>query len=434
MKKIFACLVVVVASFLLLTASVTYATDEFELYIAQGIEKINSGNFREAVELLKKSLELRPDNPEAEFYSGVAYSRVGELSRAEKMFQKIKTEEVYASNVYLELGRIYYAWKECKRTDKYLTIFKALADDDVQKGYADAMIERCYEQEDAEKPYKLNLTTGVQYDTNVILESTNPVTDEELRGDDGRAVVLINAGARVFKNRDVTAKVDYNFYQSFHFDLTRFNVHYHSIEPTIELTQSDIIRPSTGYKFEYVYFDNDTYGFSHKWFTKVNLKESEHYSIDGIYEFKENHYRDTETYTTNSDRKGHQHIYGIKQNFERDKTKGDIHYYYDRNNAKEDEWSYSGDNVGAVVGYRLMEPLVIQVSADFTRRKHKEEYPLFDEKRIDEMQRYSFKIHYSVTDRIVATLSESYTRNDSNLADYDYRRNIIGLLLTYGVL
>jgi tetratricopeptide (TPR) repeat protein len=411
-------------------SSVGYAADEFELYIAQGIEKINSGNFREAVEILKKALELRPDNPEAEFYSGLAYSRVGELSRAERMFQKIKTEEIYASNVYLELGRIYYAWKECKRADKYLTIFKALTADDVQKGYADAMIERCYEQEDAEKPYKLNLTTGVQYDTNVILESTNPVVDEDLRGDDGRAVFLINAGARVFKNKDMTAKAEYNFYQSLHFDLVTYN----SIEPTIELTQSDIIRPSLGYKFEHIFFDRDEYGFSHKGFAKINLKESEHYSIDGIYEFKENHYRDTETYTTNSDRKGHQHIYGIKQNFERDKMKGDFHYYYDVNNAKEDAWSYSGDNVGAVFGYRVMEPLVVKVSADFTRRKHREEFAVFDEKRVDEMQRYSIKIHYAVTDRIVATLSESYTRNDSNLADYDYRRNIIGLLLTYGVL
>ena len=434
MKKIFACLVVGVTSMLLLTTSVLYAADEFELYIAQGIEKINSGNFREAVEILKKALELRPDNPEAEFYSGLAYSRIGELSRAERLFQKIKTEDVYASNVYLELGRIYYAWKECKRADKYLTIFKALSTDDVQKGYADSMVERCYEQADAEKPYKLNVTAGVQYDTNVILEPTNPIVDEDLRGDDGRAVVLINAGARVFKNKELSAKVDYNFYQSLHFDLDRFNVTYNSIEPTLELTQSDIIRPSMGYKFEHIYFDRDEYGFSHKGFAKVNLKESENYSIDGIYEFKENHYRDTETYTTNSDRKGHQHIYGIKQNFERDKLKGDIHYYHDINNAKEDQWSFKGNNVGVEVGYRIMEPLVVRVSADFTRRKHRDDFPFFEDKRIDEMQRYSFKIHYAVTDRIVATLSESYTRNDSNMADYDYDRNIIGLLLTYGVL
>lgn len=434
MKKIFACLVIFAASFLLLTASVIYAADEFELYIAQGIEKINAGNFREAVEILKKALELRPDNPEAEFYTGMAYARIGEMSRAERLFQKIKTEEVYASNVYLELGRIYYAWKECKRADKYLTIFKALTSDDAQKGYADAMVERCYEQEDAEKPYKLNLTTGVEYDTNVILEPTNPVTDADFRNEDGRAVVLIDAGARVFKNRDLSAKVDYNFYQSLQFDLTRFNVHYHSLEPTIELTKSDIIRPSAGYKFEYVYFDRSEYGFSHKLFGKVNLKQSVNYSIDGIYEFKENHYRDTELYPTNSDRKGHQHIYKIKQNFERDKLKGDIHYHYDVNNAKEDQWSYTGNNVGATVGYRITEPLVIKVSADFTRRKHREPFPLFEDKRIDDMQRYSLRIHYAVTDRMVVTLSNSYTRNESNLPDYDYKRNITGLLLTYGIL
>jgi tetratricopeptide (TPR) repeat protein len=434
MKKVFVYPVVFVMSFLFFVASISYASNGYELYVAQGIEKINSGNFREAVEVLKRALELKPDNPEAEFYSGLAYSRLGELSKAERLFQKIKTEQVYASSVYLELGRIYYAWKECKRADKYLTVFKALSSDDVQKGYADAMIERCYEQEEAEKPYKLNVTTGVEYDTNVILEPSNPVVDEDIRNGDGRAVILINAGARIFKNRDVTAKVDYNLYQSFQFDLTRFNIHYQSIEPTMELTQSDIIRPSIGYKFEYLYFDRDEYGFSHKGFTKINLKESEHYSTDGIYEFKENHYRDTETYPTNSDRKGHQHLYWLKQNFERDKLKGDIHYCFDINNAKEDEWSYSGNNVGADVGYRITEPVVIRVSADFTRRVHREEYPRFEDRRIDEMQRYGFKIHYLVTDRILLTLSERYTRNDSNLADYDYSRNVIGLLLTYGIL
>jgi hypothetical protein len=187
-----------------------------------------------------------------------------------------------------------------------------------------------------------------------------------------------------------------------------------------------------GYKFEYIYLDRDTYGFSHKGFVKVNLKESENYSIDGIYEFKENHYRDTESYPDNSDRKGHQHIYGIMQNFDRDKMKGDIHFYHDINNSREDEWSYKGNNVGATVGYRLMEPVVLKVSADFTRRKHREEFPFFEDRRIDEMQRYSFKIHYVVTDRIVATLSESYTRNDSNMPEYDYSRSITGLLLTYG--
>jgi len=434
MKKISVYLVILAASFLLLTTTAAFAADEFELYIAQGIEKINSGKYREAVEILKKALALRPDNPEAEFYSGMAYSRIGEMSRAEKLFQEIKTEEVYASSVYLELGRIYYARKECKSADKHLTIFKALSADDAQKGYADAMIERCYEQEAAEKPYKLNLTTGVQYDTNVILEPTNPPVDEDLRNSDGRVVFLINAGARVFKNRDVTAKVDYNFYQSLHFDLDRFNVNYNSIEPTVELTTSDVIRPSLGYKFENIYFDRDEYGFTHAGFAKVNLKESEHYSIDGIYEFRENHYRDTDTYTTNSDRKGHQHVYGIVQKFDRDKVRGDIHYYYDINNAKEDQWSYSSNSVGATVGYRVMEPMVVRVSADFTDRYHREEFPGFEDRRHDEMQRYSLKVHYSVTDRIIVTLSENYTRNDSNMADYDYNRNIIGLLLTYGVI
>jgi hypothetical protein len=50
------------------------------------------------------------------------------------------------------------------------------------------------------------------------------------------------------------------------------------------------------------------------------------------------------------------------------------------------------------------------------------------------MYRIAIRLTYAFTDRIAVSLTERYTRNDSNMATYDYDRNVIGLLFTYGVI
>jgi hypothetical protein len=75
----------------------------------------------------------------------------------------------------------------------------------------------------------------------------------------------------------------------------------------------------------------------------------------------------------------------------------------------------------------------IKVLADYQRRKYDDVFPSFGEVRLDKMQKYAINVQYALTEKMAVTLKESYTYNDSNLRDYDYSRNLIGLLLTYGV-
>jgi hypothetical protein len=434
MEKVYPYLLILITAVLLTAAPASYAAETYELYIAQGIEKINAGNYDEALDILKKALELKPDNPEAEFYLGVAYSRVGQLSTAEKLFTKIMKKEEFAANVYLELGRIYYAWDECRKAEGYLTTFKNLSDDAVAKGYADSLIKSCYEKKAEEKPYRLDVSLGAQYDDNVILESTNPPVSTE-RNEDSRLVALITAGARVFKNSSVNARVDYNFYQSLHARLNEFNVNYHKLSPSVELTVSDIIRPSAGYAFEYINFGSSEYGVINTFFLKANIWESRWASIDGSYELKFNNYENTEEFSHNADRTGDEHIVGVRQNFSVNMIKGNIHYYFDRDNADKDFWAYDGNNIGAELSYRIVRPLLVKFSADFTDRDFDADYHGLKEvkTREDKMQQYALNFFYLLNNKMTVTLTESYTRNDSNLVDFDYHRNIIGLLFTYSI-
>ena len=74
MKKSIYILFSVALVFLLLSISVTglHAAEEYELFIAQGIEKINEGKYSEAAEILEKALAAAPDNIEAIYYSAMA--------------------------------------------------------------------------------------------------------------------------------------------------------------------------------------------------------------------------------------------------------------------------------------------------------------------------------------------------------------------------
>ncbi|MEF9426004.1 MAG: tetratricopeptide repeat protein, partial [Candidatus Mariimomonas ferrooxydans] len=148
------------------------SAEDYDLYIAQGIQKINEGKMKDALEFLKKALELSPENPEATYYAGIAYSRVGSYKEAEGLFLKTFRLDETAIDVYLELGRLYYLISRCDKAAESLSIFIELSEDKALMGYAARLIEGCTGEAE-EKPYKLDITLGGQYDSNVIIEPEN---------------------------------------------------------------------------------------------------------------------------------------------------------------------------------------------------------------------------------------------------------------------
>jgi hypothetical protein len=345
---------------------------------------------------------------------------------------KINKEDERAGNVYFELGRLHFTKGNCRKAVSYLTKFKSRTKDASSKNYAIDLIDDCLDRT-GEKPYRVDVTLGYQNDTNVILEPNNPSATAD-RKDDGRVLGMITAGARLYENDTVNVRADYNLYQSVHFDLSDYDVHYQKISPSIELNVMDSVTTSAGYSLEWMIFDNEEYGVVHMYFAKLNIAESESLSTDGIYEYSDIKYWNTPNFSDNSDRTGRKNSVGVQQNFAQDKLTADIHFFYDDKKAAEDWWAYEGYRVGAAVSYDIIDPLRVNVKADFHDRDHREDFPAYAETRQDRMQQYSISFQYAITEKLTATLSGSYTLNDSNISDYHYERNIVGFMLTYGVI
>ncbi len=421
---------------IVLLFSVTFplhaSAEDYDLYIAQGIQKINEGKMKDALEFLKKALELSPENPEATYYAGIAHSRVGNYKEAEGLFLKTFRLDETAIDVYLELGRLYYLISRCDKTAESLSIFIELSEDKALMGYAARLIESCTGKAE-EKPYKLNITLGGQYDSNVIIEPENPIVSADKKSD-FRVIVYLMAGATPLKSRLINLKVDYNFYQSIHTDLSDFNVHYHKITPELEMVLSDIIKPSVGYTFEYTLFGGDRYSRVHTYFGKVALKEGEKLSTEAIYEYSDRNYWDTDLYQTNSIRSGFLTSLGLRQNFVLERLRGNVYFFSDHDRTEENYWSLNGYRAGATLLYRVSSPLYVNISGEYNRRQYREDYPGYTEKRSDRMQQYSIGLTYLISKRISIAVTENYTINSSNLDIFDYKRNTTGVFLKVGVL
>ncbi len=169
-------------------------------------------------------------------------------------------------------------------------------------------------------------------------------------------------------------------------------------------------------------------------FATINVKQRENCSTDLIYKYRDLNYDDSELFLTNSIRSGHQNIFGVMHNFAANKINGDVFYYYLNTSAEEDYWAHKGNRFGADVTYRLMDPLYVTVSGQYTEERYIDDDPFFSEQRSDKTQQYSLVLTYKLSDRFIVYLTDDYTTNDSNLDTYEYDRNVVGLLLTYTLL
>jgi len=406
--------------------------EDYELYIAEGIQKINQGRTEDAVVLLKKALKLSPENPEAVYYAGIAYSRNGNYKEAESLFLQTLQLDETSANAYFELGRIYYATSRCDELEYLFSEFIDRSEDKTFKGKAAELVDGCRKKAE-EKPYRFNISAGTQYDGNVILEPSNPPVNAE-RKSDIRTVLYVTSGAVLIKEKVVKLTLDYNFYQSLHMNLHEFNVQYHEITPALELTFSDALRSSIGYSLEYTLLGSELYSRFNTFYGKFTVKESENLSTEAIYEYRSHKYWDSDIFQTNSIRSGYQNTVGIKQNFYLKRLKGEIYSFSDFNRAKEGYWAFNGQRSGAELAYKITPLLHINVSSEYNERWYRDDFPGFQKRRLDRMQQYSLRLTYFISETMSASITESYIVNDSNLGIFDYRRNITGIFLTVGVL
>lgn len=411
--------------------------DGSEGLVARGISAINEHRYEEALRTLQQALDRSPENAEAAFYAGIAAEGLGDLAGAEKFFLEALRIDGTAVSAYLELIRIYYRTGRCGKAKEIYRRHIDLSQDRALIRDAEALLARCNGKA-ATRPYRLSLLVGGQDDTNILLESSNPPSPADRRSDD-RIVVQVGAGAQLLHKAGFDLDVDYTLYQSLHRDLTDYNILYQKITPEVSFHRFNRFIPSAGYSLEYSRFGGESYNRNHIGFGKVRIPEGTAHATELIYEYRDETYWDTEIFTDNAVRRGHRNSFGIKQIHRTDRNNCNLYLMVDHDRTDADYWDFNGYRIGGE-GIYQMGRWVLDLGGEFRDRRYRGDFPLFHRNRHDRTQQYSLSLTYRLTESLGITASESYLINESNLdaatapQAYDYKRNVAGIYIRWGIL
>jgi len=437
MKRLRIRMLIILIMFSFATPAIAAGAHKSEGLVARGIAAINEHRYEEALRTLQEAIDLSPGNSEAAFYAGVAAEGLGDFGRAEKFFMKTLRIDGTAVSAYLELIRIYDQTGRCGKAEEIYRRHIDLSRDRALIRDAEALSTQC-NGKTATRPYRLSLLVGGQDDTNVLLESSNPPSPADRRSDD-RMVVQVEGGAQLLNLRGFNVDLDYTLYQNLHRHLTDYNVLYQKVTPEVSFHRFNRFIPSAGYSLEYSRFGGESYNRNRIGFGKVRIPEGTAHATELIYEYRNETYWDTEIFTDNSVRRGRRNSFGLKQIHRTDRSNCNFYLFIDRDRTDADYWDFNGYRIGGE-GIYQMGRWVFDLGGEFRDRRYRGNYPIFHRHRYDRTQQYSFALTYRLTETLGITASETYLINESNLdaatapQAFDYKRNVAGIYIRWGIL
>jgi hypothetical protein len=413
-----------------------------EILIAQGIDEIALQNYAGAAERLQQALAADPDNPEACYYAGLAYSRLGDTAKAEPLLQRARALDPESANIHFELGLLYARMSDCGRASDAFETFRRLSPSDDRSRELLDLMKNCQgvrEETFLEKAQvRLDAGLGGNYDTNVTLEPGNPVGPKDRRPDFS-GILFLSAGLVPLQTDLLRLNLDYDFFQSFHVEESGFNVNFNKISPSLSFRLWDFVVPSVGYVFENTLLGSHTYGRVNEGYGKTTLDWGNGLFTDVRYSYRNLTYWNTPLFPTNALRTGTSQSVELRQFV---LWKGiDFQLYgsghFDR--AKADWWSYDGFQFGLEAAFRVWV-LNIGLAGAYIERHYLAVYPdpinllSSREKRLDREQQYSAAVTYTILPWLSATLINTTVICDSNIEYlFGYDRNITGIFLAAGL-
>jgi len=415
----------------LLNPSIVLATEKaYEQHMAKGILSLEQSNYKSAIEEFRAALKERPDDERATLYLGIALSRSGD-KEAETTLKKALLMNPQEPRTNLELGIYYYSKSIFEEAKDYLENTVRLAPDTEFSSKAEEYLKAIARRAALAKPWMMNISAGIQYDSNVVLEAENgPLPQGISRKSDWSAVLYLKGQYNLLRSDNINSSISYSLYQSLHSKLSDFNITQH----LLELKASCMILPSISlagqYSFEYIFVGGNEYDYAHSISPSVVISEGRGLSAVIEYRYRNVRFKDSDLFVDNSDRTGTNNLIGITQNIPVNTSIiARIGYSHDEDSTRKDYWDYRGDRGFLGIKFNLPIRVLLDLYGEYYRKDYKGVNPFSGTERKDTIHTYSASLTRALTDRYSITIGESYIRNNSNIGLYDYRRAITSLFL-----
>jgi len=405
-------------------AADTNVERDYEIALTKGQYAIELQDFPAAIGHLKRAIELKPKDTVARVSLGVAYSRSGDLAAARDALQKAVAADTTDGRARYELALVLAKLGQQEEAKAQMTQAAKSNDPEVREA-AQGYLEGKGEKE--KEKFSAKIAGGLQYDSNVILEPDSlPVAG--MKNADWRALLALHADYSFLRAERSEAAIGYVFYQTLHQDLKDYNVQQHTGRLAGRYLASKTVSIDLEYDFIYTFVGGDHYSTSNLLAFRMpaNLTPASQTELHAAYEDKS--FYDTAVFKGQTDRNGWNTAVGVGHTIMLDKRSGvAFDYTYDRNSAAADWWSYAG-NKGMVTALGEWGDFKVFGSLSYYDRKYDAIQPGAPEKRHDGVQEYAAGATWKAGKNWSVTLSDDHTINDSNLAVYQYTRNIVSLI------
>ncbi len=433
-----------------------------DAYYYLGMTYSKMEEFDKAVSYYQKALKLNPELAKTHFPLGVAYYQLKQyrnalqsLSQAEKYSPQDAMVYYYQGAVYYDMGRYYKSvapFKKVRELDPALTVFscywqgvslfqqglyieaekllrevRQLSSDSQLGKSADEFLSAIEKQT---KPLSLKASLGVEYDDNVTLQPTDENASDVSDKEDERAVANLKITGRKFSESGEFGAF-YSFYQSLHQDLSEYNVQGHT-GSFYFASNLRPFQPYIQYSYDYFFVDNDKYLQKHTIVPSLNIFVASPHITQVYFQYEKFNYLvsfEEDEY----DRDADANALGANQYFSIVDGKGyvKIGAEYKNNDAKGDDWDYSGSKFSLTVySPTPLSKMNVEIGGEQSYSNFIHEDSFFEQTRKDICSSAWIELMYKLNDNWSIGLNYKHINNNSNIDFYEYKRNITSLFLS----
>lgn len=281
-----------------------------------------------------------------------------------------------------------------------------------------------------EKQWMLQVSAGLQYDSNVILNPENSPLPEGISRKSGwRTIAFLKSGYEFLSTEEFSASAGYSLYQSLQKDLSSYRVTKHALglDAVYELGWASL---KGSYDFDYALAGGDKYSSSHSLSPSLEISGDRFFG-DLHYEFSRDRFTDSPRFPANSERTGRDNTAGMSLGMNISESfSAMLAYDHNTTSARVEHWEYDGDKVSLTLLARFSESASALLSGWLQKADYDGFYPSTVTARKDTTKGQSLSLKKDLSDAIGVTAGAAHTRNDSNINAVDYKRTVYSLILT----
>jgi tetratricopeptide (TPR) repeat protein len=379
------------------------------------------GNYSMASNLFLEIIKEDPSNVLAYYYAGINLYEQKRYRKALKYF--IHTAQESSSiktNGYYYIGICYLKTGKIKKSLEHFEYVRDHAEPGPLKENTLEWIKAAKMQESDSKPYSIFLKIGYKYDDNIRfeIEDLGIYTEED-------AYFYFSGKYTIFNKQDYKIGAGYSHYQTWDFDADKY-----------DLTGS-ILNLYTAYRFpsftfrfsylpDYYWLNSDRYVMRHQLRPEIIKKINKDLIAKLSYSYYNN------KYFQYNEKDGHTNEIFLDTYYTILKEKGDIcagvGYAYNDSSHKDHHYNQLKTKLG--LSLKIPWELNLCLTAKYYNKRYCHIDSLFKVKRGDDKYYGSIalyrKIFYPWLDIIAGF---NYTKNDSNINEYEYNRRKASLSL-----